>query len=313
MGNGINVSIIYGLIVLLSLLLASGYLVLVREKENWLIWLYFSAFIANLGYFALSVSKALEEALLANRLGYLGSVFLPLCMLMTLVKVCKLEMPRIMMYILIGISMVIFLITATQGYLNWYYKEVSFTIVDGVAKLEKVYGPLHKLYYVYLFLAFLAMIGAIFMALLKKKITSYAHAGVLAVVVLFNILIWLVEQFVKTGFEFLSVSYVMSGLLLLFLYSMIQDYDKLIEQIRNSEKEGPVFDFEKIENELPEMGTLSNREKEVFQMLLTDKKRKEIADELCITENTVKKHTSNIFVKLDVSSRAELLDKIKSI
>lgn len=313
MGNGINVSIIYGLIALLSLLLASGYLVLVREKENWLIWLYFSAFIANLGYFALSVSKALEEALLANRLGYLGSVFLPLCMLMALVKVCKLEMPRIMMYILIGISMVIFLITATQGYLNWYYKEVSFTIVDGVAKLEKVYGPLHKLYYVYLFLAFLAMIGAIFMALLKKKITSYAHAGVLAVVVLFNILIWLVEQFVKTGFEFLSVSYVMSGLLLLFLYSMIQDYDKLIEQIRNSEKEGPVFDFEKIENELPEMGTLSNREKEVFQMLLTDKKRKEIADELCITENTVKKHTSNIFVKLDVSSRAELLDKIKSI
>lgn len=313
MGNGINVSIIYGLIALLSLLLASGYLVLVREKENWLIWLYFSAFIANLGYFALSVSKALEEALLANRLGYLGSVFLPLCILMTLVKVCKLEMPRIMMYILIGISMVIFLITATQGYLNWYYKEVSFTIVDGVAKLEKVYGPLHKLYYVYLFLAFLAMIGAIFMALLKKKITSYAHAGVLAVVVLFNILIWLVEQFVKTGFEFLSVSYVMSGLLLLFLYSMIQDYDKLIEQIRNSEKEGPVFDFEKIENELPEMGTLSNREKEVFQMLLTDKKRKEIADELCITENTVKKHTSNIFVKLDVSSRAELLDKIKSI
>ena len=90
-------------------------------------------------------------------------------------------------------------------------------------KLEKVYGPLHKLDYVYLFLAFLAMIGAIFMALLKKKITSYAHAGVLAVVVLFNILIWLVEQFVKTGFEFLSVSYVMSGLLLLFLYSMIQD------------------------------------------------------------------------------------------
>ena len=74
-----------------------------------------------------------------------------------------------------------------------------------------------------------------------------------------------------------------------------------------------VFDFEKIENELPEMGTLSNREKEVFQMLLTDKKRKEIADELCITENTVKKHTSNIFVKLDVSSRAELLNKIKSI
>ena len=105
----------------------------------------------------------------------------------------------------------------------------------------------------------------------------------------------------------------MSSLLLLFLYSMIQDYDILIEQIRNEEKNEPVFDYEKLQKELPEMSTLSNREMEVFQMLLTDKKRKEIADELCITENTVKKHTSNIFVKLDVSSRAELLDKIKSI
>lgn len=313
MGNGINVSIIYGLIALLSLLLASGYLVLVREKENWLIWLYFSVFIANLGYFTLAISKALEEALLANRLGYLGSVFLPLCMLMTLIKVCKLQISKAMTNILIGCSLVVFLITATQGYIDLYYKEVSLTFVDEVATLNKVYGPLHKIYYVYLFLYFSAMIGTIILAVMKKKIPSYAHAGVLAVVVLFNILIWLVEQFVKTKFEFLSVSYVMSSLLLLFLYSMIQDYDILIEQIRNEEKNEPVFDYEKLQKELPEMSTLSNREMEVFQMLLTDKKRKEIADELCITENTVKKHTSNIFVKLDVSSRAELLDKIKSI
>ena len=313
MGNGINVSIIYGLIALLSLLLASGYLVLVREKENWLIWLYFSVFIANLGYFTLAISKALEEALLANRLGYLGSVFLPLCMLMTLIKVCKLQISKAMTNILIGCSLVVFLITATQGYIDLYYKEVSLTFVDEVATLNKVYGPLHKIYYVYLFLYFSAMIGTIILAVMNKKIPSNAHAGVLAVVVLFNILIWLVEQFVKTKFEFLSVSYVMSSLLLLFLYSMIQDYDILIEQIRNEEKNEPVFDYEKLQKELPEMSTLSNREMEVFQMLLTDKKRKEIADELCITENTVKKHTSNIFVKLDVSSRAELLDKIKSI
>ena len=121
MGNGINVSIIYGLIALLSLLIASGYLVLVREKENWLIWLYFSVFIANLGYFTLAISKALEEALLANRLGYLGSVFLPLCMLMTLINVCKLQISKAMTNIIIGCSLVVFLITATQGYIDLYY------------------------------------------------------------------------------------------------------------------------------------------------------------------------------------------------
>ena len=55
---------------------------------------------------------------------------------------------------------------------------------------------------------------------------------------------------------------------------------------------------------------LSPREKDVFRELLTDKKRKEIAETLCISENTVKTHTSNIFSKLEVSTRNELIQKV---
>ena len=312
MKYAMNISYIYGVIALLSLLFACGYCVIVRKKENWLIWLYFSIFIANLGYFTLSISKALEEALLANRLGYLGSVFLPLCMLMTIVKVCKIECSKICTGILIGLSFIVFLITASQGYLDYYYKEVAFVFVDGIAKLDKVYGPLHIVYYVYLFFYFAAMINVIFWAAIKKKITSYAHAGVLAVVVLFNIAIWLIEQFIKNDFEFLSISYVMSGMLLLFLYTMMQDYDRLIEQI-STDRDEKKYDYERMQKIFPELAMLSNRETEVLRKLLEDKKRKEIADELCITENTVKKHIGNIFAKLEVANRAELLDKMKNI
>ena len=42
------------------------------------------------------------------------------------------------------------------------------------------------------------------------------------------------------------------------------------------------------------------------------KKRKEIAETLCISENTVKTHTSNVFSKLEVSTRNELIEKVKS-
>lgn len=86
-----NVSIIYGIAAAIALLLAVGYCTMVKQKENWLLWLYFFIFIANLGYFTLSISITLEEALLANRLAYLGCVFLPLFMLMTMLKACKLE------------------------------------------------------------------------------------------------------------------------------------------------------------------------------------------------------------------------------
>ena len=238
---------------------------------------------------------------------------MPLFMMMAIVKVRKVKWSTIVRFLLIGISSVVFLIAASQGYLTLYYKEVSLVFVNGMAKLQKVYGPLHKLYYIYLFAYFMIMLGVILYAVLKKKITSYKHAGLLAIVVFFNIAIWLVEQFVNWDFEFLSISYICSELLLLFLYGMIQDYEAIAEQGKavNGISELRTWDIEKIKASWPEVNDLSNREMDVFLQMLNDKKRKEIAEELCITENTVKKHISSIFTKLNITSRTELLEKIQ--
>ena len=54
---------------------------------------------------------------------------------------------------------------------------------------------------------------------------------------------------------------------------------------------------------------LTKREKDVLCSLLENKKRKDIAEELHVTEHTIKKHTANIFAKLNVTCRAELLEK----
>lgn len=123
--------------------------------------------------------------------------------------------------VLVVISGITFLVTASQGYLPWYYKEVTFTRIDGIAKLHKVYRPLHAMYFVYLFAYFALMIGVICYSIRRKKVATYKQAGLLAVVVFLNISIWLVEQFVHWEFEFLAVSYIVSELLLLFLYGMI--------------------------------------------------------------------------------------------
>ena len=315
MDKTLNISVIYGVVTCLSLILAGGYCAVIKKKENGLIWLYFSVFVANLGYFTLSISKTVEEALLANRLAYLGCVFLPFFMLMTIMKVCKVNCSQVVFGFLVGISAVIFLITASQGYSKIYYKEVTLVFINGAAKLQKVYGPLHNVYYIYLFTYLALMLGVIVYSFISKKIVSYKQAALLVVVVCFNIVIWFVEQLINWDFEFLSISYVASEVLLLLIYGMIQDYEVTYAgsvdlEIGRSVKPREV-DIETLISKCPEIANLSGREMDVFRKLLEDKKRKEIADELCITENTVKKHITSIFSKLNISSRSQLLEKLR--
>ena len=49
--------------------------------------------------------------------------------------------------------------------------------------------------------------------------------------------------------------------------------------------------------------SLTEREKEILRYISIGATNKDIADTLCISENTVNTHTRNIFTKLDVKNR----------
>ena len=263
-----------------------------------------------------------------------------LCMLMAIADVCRIRYRRWFPVVLLCISLAVFLLAASPGYLNCYYKDVSLVFINGTAKLEKVYGPLHFVYLLYLLVFLGLMVGIILVSAAKKSMVSHKHAALLLTVVFLNITIWLMEQLVYTEFEFLSVSYIISELLLLMLYGMMQDYGILSdsqpqsaglpgESVPTPEDILPPAEPEVSAEEeaaqtaltpeqirlLSEQWSaqylLTAREAEVLSALLQDKKRKDIAAEMNVTEHTIKKHTGNIFSKLEVASRAELFDKAK--
>jgi DNA-binding NarL/FixJ family response regulator len=58
---------------------------------------------------------------------------------------------------------------------------------------------------------------------------------------------------------------------------------------------------------------LTEREKEVLQLIAEGYKNTEIADKLFVSENTVKSHIKNIYIKLDVKNRVEALKRVKLV
>lgn len=59
------------------------------------------------------------------------------------------------------------------------------------------------------------------------------------------------------------------------------------------------------DNEFKLKQLLTKREKEVFELLVQDKTTKEIAQELFISEKTVRNHISNAMQKLGVKGRSQ--------
>lgn len=283
-----------------------------KKRDKYLMMLFCSVALCNLGYFLLSTSKNLDMALWANRIAYAGNVFLPFFLLMMIMNLLKFIYPKFLTRILIAINTAMLFITCSGNILPIYYKDVSFEITNGIGSLIKTYGPLHISYKFYLFAYFGAMVGIIIYTMIKKAASSFKHSVFLAFVVIGNITIWLVENKISSDFEFLAISYIITEGLILLLYGILQDYEKIKEQ---NNTVIPVItekaDTTNVADDI--LKDLSEREKEVLQYLLDNVKRKEIAEKLFVTESTIKKHTSNIYKKLEVSNRTELLEKVKII
>ena len=314
---------IYAITTILSLALLIGCTAMIRKRDKWFILLFSSVFIVNTGYLLLALSRTLEAALMANRLSYLGSVFLPMSMLMIVLNACKIGYKKKLPAWLLALSALVFLVAASPGILDIYDKEVSLSVVNGVAVLNKVYGPLHPLYMVYLLGYFAAMTAVIIQATAKRKIASPMHAISLMMAVFVNIGVWLLEQFVHFDIELLAVSYIISELFLISLYLIRREQERLLAAIpaqtadveehsdeaspSDAQSDEPTFE-EQCAYFSAQIIRLTPTEQLVFDAYLEGKLPKDIMQLLNIKETTLKYHNRNIYSKLGVSSRKQMLE-----
>lgn len=288
--------IAYAATAAVAVLLLAGYLVAVRPKSRWMLFLFLCVPLINSGYFLLSLAesaKNLPLATAANAVVYFGSVFLIPCLYMTVRRLCgERHRPQLKWYV-IGSALLMFLVIATTPWTKLYYREVFFD-ADGL--FSKVYGPLHPIYKVYLIGYFLTMAVTVIRSLCRHRFPSQKQAVLITAIVFSNIAFWLVERLIPGPFEFMSAFYLFSELMLLGLHWLMLD----------AVTPTPSTPMEILLARLPKGVSLHPREQEILELVLENAKRKDIAARLSLSENTVKTYTRNLYRKLGVSSREEL-------
>jgi DNA-binding CsgD family transcriptional regulator len=101
-------------------------------------------------------------------------------------------------------------------------------------------------------------------------------------------------------YPFIAMILVIISLLLSILWIRIEKYKTqiIINKIKNSNKDDSIRIAQKI-------SLLTNRQREVFDLIQQGKSNKEIIDELFIELSTLKTHINNIYKTLEIANRKE--------
>ena len=315
-------AIAYGLLFALSLIMPPLYFACIHKKQDepWLFVLFLCICVVTLGYFLVAISKTVEFALWANKITYLGQVFVPTCMFMIISKLCGFTYKKWFLDVLIGLAVLMYAIVFTTGWLDWYYTSATLEFENGSAYLVKEYGVLHPTNLIYVVAYFVAMLVVCITSLVKKKDASQKLAGFMLAIVLGNVGMWIIEKITTWNFEMLAISYVMSMLAYFFVYLLLQDYIRKVDVPAPTTEKTRVIvldsipkaeRLERVLKLLPADKTLTARQMEMLDGLLDGKSQKEIAADLHISESTVKWHFGILYTTLNVSGKDEILALFK--
>jgi putative two-component system response regulator len=169
--------------------------------------------ISNTGYFILSCSRNIQEALLANTLAYVGGIFLPLLIVYILIDYSDSKVPVWFSIVILLINIFVFVSIMLTDRFPYFYSSLQFD-PNSPAPLIKEHG---QIYYIrYIILAVEVGLAAFFTILtyLGKRSASFrlmvTYAGSLFGVML----VYLGTRFFELKFELIPFFYLFCTLML---------------------------------------------------------------------------------------------------
>ena len=216
-------SILFGLSVLLGVLYA---LIWHKHFDVHITLIFLITPIVNLGYLLVSLSTNLDEALLANKITYIGGCYLLLMILYAVFSLCKIKIPVWLRILFLVISSIIFLFSLTIGYTTLFYKNVDIEFINGATVLtNKEYGFMHTIFIIMVITYFLICMFSIIYTYIKNKQVSRKIILLLAIIEVIGVLSFFLGRLISKKVELIPAAYILALFIFVIIISRISLYD----------------------------------------------------------------------------------------
>ncbi len=195
-------------------------------------------FINNLGFLLFYTSHNLDEALVAQKITYIGGCFLPMLFFFAVIRLCRLPVPKWIKTVMVSVSMILFAGVLTIGVYPIFYSSAKFSVIDGVVTLVKSYTFYHSLFSFVIIMYFIAGIDVLIYTYFKKVDVSDKILKLLMIPFLLCVASYWFDKVQGYACQTVALSYNISLVIYVIIMNKISMYDIIDTGIESLAREG---------------------------------------------------------------------------
>ncbi len=228
--NGVNPAVLYyDILLIISALLSGAFLFMWRRNFDVRITLIFALIpVICLGYALRAHATQLAEALLANKVIYLGACYLQLIILLAIFALCDIRLSwagRAVKALAFAVSTVVFIYVLNPMQSGDFYTHTELEIRNGLALLHKEYGWMHTVFQGMVLFYYAVSIGVIVYSFIRKNQISRKVLGLLFFPESLAVIAFFLGKQTPWTVELLPLVYVIAQVNYLVIVARIALYD----------------------------------------------------------------------------------------
>lgn len=181
--------------------------------------------VSCMGYLIYSLSENMRDAVIGIKLTYVGGCFLQFFFLFSILNLCQVEIRNWLRLLLFSLCVVLFASVLTIGYMDLFYQNISFSMVDRVSVLERDYGWMHTVFYAVVILFFTVGIVTICHSCLKKKQVPRTILYLIVIPDVICMLSFFVGRRLYSRIDVVPLGYVLAQILYIIIANRMTLYD----------------------------------------------------------------------------------------